>query len=354
LIPSSSKKRIVFRVDGGSKGVDDGPIKRGMGHMMRCLSIANVLRKKRNVEILFITQGYSEGLKKVLDAGYQVKEIPVDIGPKNELNLIINFLEEFKPHLIVVDMLDANPDFMKRVKELGVILLSVDDLGPGKNYSDILIYNFAKNPKNHSLKQRCYFGPSYMPLNEKIKEVHGKKIRKVGKNILVSFGASDPSSLTLKTIKALDKSDQNYNVTVIIGPVFSQNEKLEKIVRKTKKKYNLKFNVGQQEFIELLQKSDIAITSGGGTVYELAGTGTPGIVLCQNEHENTNVFEEYGIVIKLGLGKLVTEKKILSTVESLSKNKNLRRKMSIKGKKLVDGKGAERVVNIILNELKNV
>jgi len=351
---SSSKKRIVFRVDGGSREIGDSPIKRGMGHITRCLAIANALRKNRDAEILFITWGFSEGLNKVLDAGYKVKEIPMIINPEDELNLIINFLKEFNPHLIVVDMLDTNPDLMKRIKELGIVLLSFDDLGPGKNYSDILIYNLVKNPKSHSSKQKCYVGPSYMPLNEKIKKIRERKIGKMGKNILVSFGASDPGGFTLKTIKALDKSSQDYNITVIIGPVFSQNVKLKETLENAKKKYNLKFNVSQQEFIELLQKSDIAITSGGVTVYELAATGIPGIVLCQNEHENSNAFEEYGFVIKLGLGKLVTENKILSTVESLSKDENLRRKMSENGRKLADGKGAERVVNIIFNELKNM
>jgi UDP-2,4-diacetamido-2,4,6-trideoxy-beta-L-altropyranose hydrolase len=353
-MPSGSKMRIVFRVDGGSKIIDDSPVKRGMGHITRCLAIANALRKNRNVEILFITRSYSEGLNKVLDASYSVKEIPMNIYLEDEINLVINFLREFKPHLVVVDMLDTNPDFMKKVKEVGVILLSIDDLGPGKNYSDILIYNLVKKPKSYSLKQKCYFGPLYMPLNNKIKEAREKKIRKIGKNILVSFGASDPGGFTLKTIKALDKSSQNYDVTVIVGPVFSQNEKLKKLLKNVKKKYNLKFNVSQQEFIKLVQKSDIAITSGGVTIYELAATGTPGIVLCQNEHENNNVFEEYGTVIKIGLGLLVTENKILSTVESLSENENLRREMSIKGRKLTDGKGAERVANIIINELKNV
>jgi UDP-2,4-diacetamido-2,4,6-trideoxy-beta-L-altropyranose hydrolase len=348
-----SNKKIVFRVDGGSKKVENSITKRGMGHVTRCLAIANELKKNRNLEILFITHGNSEGLNRILDAGFLVKEIPIGIKPEKESNFIINFLKEFKPHLVIVDSLDTNSNFMKKIKELGAILLSIDDLGNGRIYSDILIYNLVKPPKSYRLKQKHYSGPSYVPLNNKIKEKFEKKIRKIGKNILVSFGASDPGGFTLRTIKTLDKTNEDYNVTVIVGAAFNQNEKLKKLLKNVKKKYNLKFNVSQQEFVKMLQKSDMAITSGGLTVYELAATGTPGIVLCQNEHENSNIFEIYGFVIKLGLGKLVPENKILSAIESLSKDKKLRREMSKKGRNLVDGKGVERIGHIIIRELNN-
>ena len=94
--------------------------------------------------------------------------------------------------------------------------------------------------------------------------------------------------------------------------------------------------------------SDIAIISGGVSVYEVAAVGTPAIVICQNKHEDTNAFEDYGFVIKLGLENQ-TEQIIKEKIEELIDEYELRKQLSKRSKELVDGNGAERVANLILN-----
>ncbi|GAI18633.1 unnamed protein product, partial [marine sediment metagenome] len=77
--------------------------------------------------------------------------------------------------------------------------------------------------------------------------------------------------------------------------------------------------------------------------------------ISQRQHQVINAEEEAkkGFSVNLGLGKQVSKKKILETVENLLENYELRQAMSRKGKQLIDAKGAERIAEIILSSIKN-
>ena len=94
--------------------------------------------------------------------------------------------------------------------------------------------------------------------------------------------------------------------------------------------------------------NDIGLVSGGNTIYELAATGTPGIALSQNdmEKERTKLFSDYGIILDGD-----ENGGLIYSIKKLMNDYGLRKKMSRKGQELVDGKGIDRVVEIIFDKL---
>ncbi|KKL47532.1 hypothetical protein LCGC14_2334540, partial [marine sediment metagenome] len=97
---------------------------------------------------------------------------------------------------------------------------------------------------------------------------------------------------------------------------------------------------------EAMHKADILITSAGRTVYEAAAVGIPTVVLAQNLRETTHAhlgFEHGNIY--LGLGKLVTDKMIVDTIDTLSYNRDLRQELSERGRP--DGLGLDRIVHAV-------
>jgi UDP-2,4-diacetamido-2,4,6-trideoxy-beta-L-altropyranose hydrolase len=339
-------KKIVFRIDGGSRLRHAEDREKGMGHVTRCVALAKKLKKNFDVEVIFMMKNHPAGVEKVIDAGYAVERLPVYSDREANTEQIFNALNRIKPQGVVNDILNTEEGYMSKIKETGAFIINVDDLGPGRELADALVYSLVRPPA--SSKQKIYAGPAYMTLKEEFKKMHEKKkiINRRIKRILVSMGASDPQSLTVKVLSALEKVDGNFTTTVVIGQAFTHHDELKKVLDKTQKKYIAKSNINNMA--ELMHDADIAIISGGVSVYELAAVGTPGIILCQNKHENTNVFEDYGFAIKLGLGKYVSERQIIEAVEKLAQDALLRQKMSGQGKKLVDGRGAERVAKIIL------
>jgi spore coat polysaccharide biosynthesis predicted glycosyltransferase SpsG len=87
------------------------------------------------------------------------------------------------------------------------------------------------------------------------------------------------------------------------------------------------------------------------SVYEIAALGTPGIVLGQNLREDQRMrdFARHGTVEYLGLGTEVDERAIETAVRSLLEDADRRREMSAKGRALVDGLGATRAAEVILD-----
>ena len=75
-----------------------------------------------------------------------------------------------------------------------------------------------------------------------------------------------------------------------------------------------------------MYEADLIFTSAGRTIYEICSTGTPAIVLAQNERELTHFFanSKYGF-INLGLGNQISSKLILEEFKNLLDNFNFRK-----------------------------
>jgi spore coat polysaccharide biosynthesis predicted glycosyltransferase SpsG len=88
------------------------------------------------------------------------------------------------------------------------------------------------------------------------------------------------------------------------------------------------------------------------SVYEIAALGTPGIVLAQNAREDRRMreFSRFGTIEYLGLGVDVGETTILDAVRRILNDPSKRREMSGRGRALVDGYGAARAAEIVLEQ----
>jgi len=99
----------------------------------------------------------------------------------------------------------------------------------------------------------------------------------------------------------------------------------------------------------VMAKADLAITYFGITAYELAKMGVPTMVIAHSKEDeiNTERFSRYGTCMSIGYFKHIGKKKIYLSVKNFIKDKKLRDKMSIEAKQLFDGKGAERIAQIV-------
>ena len=97
-------------------------------------------------------------------------------------------------------------------------------------------------------------------------------------------------------------------------------------------------------------EADVVVGSGGMSVYEIAALGTPGIVLAQNAREERRMreFARHGTVEYLGLGTEVEEAELAQAVRALLGDVERRRQMSGRGRALVDGLGAKRAAEKVL------
>jgi spore coat polysaccharide biosynthesis predicted glycosyltransferase SpsG len=100
--------------------------------------------------------------------------------------------------------------------------------------------------------------------------------------------------------------------------------------------------------LELMLKTDICISGGGQTIYELARVGVPTIGICFAENQMLNLKNW----MKIGFMNFVgwnNEENVFERIKNIihKMDYNKRFKMSQVGRKFVNGQGAIRVVEKI-------
>ena len=164
------------------------------------------------------------------------------------------------------------------------------------------------------------------------------------------MGGSDPAGLTVKVMRALASYPIPAIINVVLGPAFEGEDPITQIVVESDNDFVIHQNV--PSMAEMMLHADLAITAGGRMAYELAATGTPGIIVPSIEHELkvAEAFKQAGTctsVDALDQGALLSLK---HGVDTLLKDQVWRTKMSMRGQEIVDAKGRGRVVQHLVQE----
>lgn len=323
---------MVFRTRGNHK--------QGMGDVIGSLAIADAYRDRNPRDIItFIVDNDKEAIDAVLARAHKVEVV-------DNLHQEMTHIEEITPDVIVVNMFKNDVERLKYFKQYTLLLVTIDDPSGAARWADIRI-----NPLYYN--DDAITDPVYVALRKEF--IRANKISKVIKDrveiILVTQGGADTCGFIPKIIGALDGVEKDCQIDIVIGPAFKHHQELKETIDKSKRKFNIIHNA--TNMCELMQQSDLAITAGGNTMFELACVGVPGIVLCGEEFEEETAerMEKYGIVENLGFGARVSPEKIYERVRLLMENKSRRAEMSRRGQELIDGRGAERIVELIKEHL---
>jgi len=219
--------------------------------------------------------------------------------------------------------------------------------------------NWDVLPENRVYKKRnssttYLFGPKYVLLKENVSYYHSltKNISNKVKKILIAIGGTDVRNLTPRIIDAL-KEFNELELNVVIGGAYKNREEILKSLKRNKLSYNLLEN--QNDLSKYIYEMDLAISAGGLSAFQLVAIGTPflGIGAAIWETKRLRKMQELGICKFIGDFKNFKKEDLHESFRYLFNNKKEREKMSLNGKKLVDGKGIERVSKIVREVVKN-
>lgn len=324
-----SKKKILIRVEGYAEI--------GLGHIYRGLLLAYNLIDHN---ICFVLSSQSDlGIEKIKQSHFPYKVI-------DNNDEIYNLLKSGNFDILVNDMLDTETGYIKKCKEICARVVNFEDLGTGAAFADAVIndlYDKKNDRKNH------FWGSDYYCIRDEFLIAEPAEFKEDVKEVLVIFGGTDPCNLTqrvLNIIESINKSDVHY--TFILGMGYTKADKLISGLRRDN--LNVDFVKDVKLMSEYMAKADIAISSQGRTMLELASMSVPTILLAQNEREQHH---EFGYLkngfINLGLGKVVEDKTIRETLLWLMNSTQIRKQMKEQMEKKDLKLGIERVKNIILN-----
>jgi len=333
--------RILFRVDGGASI--------GMGHVYRSLAIADALRQSSRADVAFLMSAdHGDGIGTVARAGY-----PVRVVGDARVEAYVDHIRDYAPEILINDLPRIDDRYLRALAHLGATTVNLvdtlDDLEVTEHYAQVIVSVMTEDQET---PEGFYGGPAYAILRSHFRELGSKEVREQPRRVLLSFGGSDPQGLTLKAARALQALPAGIEIVAVAGPAFSHRAEFETLAPSLGRRVVL-INQAGGHIADLMFDADVVVGSGGMSVYEIAALGTPGIVLGQNAKEDRRMreFARHGTVEYLGLGTEVDEAGLAQTVERLLADAPRRRAMSERGRTLVDGWGAVRAADLVLQSV---
>lgn len=322
------KKKIILRADGEEQ--------LGMGHIYRCLSLAYHLTGH---DILFVTnEKYQLGLKMIQNSFFQFQAI-------SDNREIFQIIENFVPDIVINDILDTNLNYMSKMKRAVPRIVNFEDRGEGAGLADCVINALYES----DIRKNVYSGFEYYFIRDEFLQVVPKSFSEKVSNIVILFGGSDPSDLTRKIYPILQDISHHYQdieFHIITGFGYQYKEELHDDIDKKIYIHNNVMRVSSY-----MKNADLAITSQGRTIYELACMGVPSIVLAQNKREAEHVFASIvNGFINLGLGAEQDSDAIENTIKWLIDTPSVRREMHEQLTSKDFKHGQERVIKLILGD----
>lgn len=319
----------------------------GMGHVMRCMSLAHTL-VERGGAVVFITADHKADVL-IHDAGY--KTICLDSHWDNledEISYLTKLIEKQKPQFILIDSYYVNHEYF-RILSSYTKTAYIDDINRASWDVDILInYNIFADVYDYSdysgTKTKLLITPKYAMLRKEFKRSFKRKMNKTVSDIFVSTGGADPYNITEKIIMYICPKRNDICFHFIVGPLNPKASHLKSLERD-----NIVIIINTSEISRLMFMCDIAISAAGSTLYELCCTGTPTITYSMSDNQimAAKRFDEKEIMINAGDCRDDPEfiNNLNLAIERLITDTELRKNYTAKMQKLVDGNGTDRIAS---------
>jgi UDP-2,4-diacetamido-2,4,6-trideoxy-beta-L-altropyranose hydrolase len=357
---------VVFRVDASNLI--------GSGHVMRCLTLAELLRESGSI-VSFITRSHVGNLDNLIKSKeFKVFSLPeihkfelerldsyekwLGVVQSMDAKETIKRIDNTKPDLLVIDHYSLDIEWESILRPHVKSILVIDDMANRKHDCDWLLdQNYTPdNSRYNSLVPPGsikILGPKYSLLRKEFLSYrrtinHNLTIKRV----FIFFGGADPFGLTLLCLKSLQHPKlKHLSLDVVIG---SNNLHINEIELFSSKLENTVLHVQVNNIAQLMSSADISIGAGGSTTWERFLIGLPSLVITFGKDQELSIkeLENNNYITWLGNVNKINQDKLSKMIINLIKDSNKLMLQSTKAKKLVDGLGANRVLEIIKNSIE--
>jgi UDP-2,4-diacetamido-2,4,6-trideoxy-beta-L-altropyranose hydrolase len=348
----------------------------GVGHVMRCLTLASVLRK-RDAQVSFICREQDGHLCNLIEEdGYFVSILSKseeldslqDITDRD--GMIASFRKDdarktcdvisalgVKPDWLIVDHYTLDKKWECIVRPMVRHIMVVDDLADNKHDADLLLNQNYTNPLHKRYPDllpsaaTILLGTKYALVRPEF--AHSREASLSRRNgqlrrLLVFMGGSDPFNDTSKVLSGLVETTSLVNIVVdvVLG---SSNPHQGEIKGICEQLPFVTLHVQTHRMAELMTLADCAINAGGSVTWERCTLGLPALVVIQS-HDQVTVSTEINRIgghKQLGWANKLTGKDYLGAIDALTPDDL--NEMSTICATLCDGKGAYRVADQMLN-----
>jgi spore coat polysaccharide biosynthesis predicted glycosyltransferase SpsG len=316
--------RLVVRLDAG-------PV--GLGHAVRVSGLLGLM--SRPVDLLLVGQG--DGL----DAWFPgVRRV----APDDSAGLAAICAAE-RPDAVLLDIPRYPPGLFEELRAIGLPLICIDDMG-GAVDADLIIngtilddYHRYPNVRSNAT---LLLGCAYALIRPAFGHTPWRAPSTPGVAIVVGSGERAREWAYLLLSSGIDRSVWG-NVTMVVGAAFPDRDAIAELA--VAEHVALRQDLDSQALADLLSRTSVALITGGMIVYEAMAVGVPAVVFPQLENliPEARFLAGQGCIADLGFGGGMIPAKVQASVGSLLADRARLEAMSHRQRKLIDGRGMERV-----------
>ena len=333
----------------------------GMGHVMRCLALAQAWRHRNGPLAVAMAHGESLVKARLQSENVEVVSLGVDPGGEDDARQTGILAAGRGARWIVADGYQFGAAYQKSLRlslsKARCRFLSVDDFRHASHY-----YADAILDQNIGLDQSSIYddrehytsllaGARYVMLRREFQEWQGfsRQVKPApARKILVTLGGGNADAIMRRIVKAISKIGRfQFECKIVIGPGCQHLESLESIAAAGRQSITLLKAVA--DMAGLMAWADMAVSGAGSTAWELAFMGVPAllVILAENQEPVAQRLDREGAARSIGWHSALTESDIAAAIERLAGSPERRMCMSAAGQRLIDGKGAERVAEFL-------
>jgi len=347
-------KNLIIRADANTQI--------GTGHVMRCIALAQAWQD-RGGNVTFLSHCDSKTLRKrIIDEGFAFISVEKAHPDPYDLGHTLEMLGKFKIQnskfktWVILDGYHFTSDYQKAIRENGYKLLVIDDMAHLDHcHADILLnQNIHASILHYSCDRDTVklLGCEYVLLRREFLKYQDwkREIPDKARKILVTLGGGDPDNVTLEVIRALNSLNvSDIEVKVVVGPANKNIKSLERELHLSPFTFHVLSSVSSMP--ELMVWSDVAISAGGSTCWEMAFIGLPALIITvsDNQIEIAKELEHAEVAIYLGWHESTSIHQITKVLKKISQDKNKRTRLSERGRRLVNGKGVIEIIKAMLD-----
>ena len=373
------------------------------GHIMRCRTIAISLLQM-GCSVVFVSA--DNNIEPYIKDEFEYQVLGTDWRKmEEEIITLLDFLHEEGIERMLIDSYQATPEYIRMLESNGIRTMYIDDMQKEKYPSTVLL-NYSPGAPLLGYEEfygqeapKLLLGTKYIPLREQfVKEnmktggtgdarpeelygtdgelipnfdlvatenanafegahrTYGYRTNEID-NIFLTTGGADTMGLSEIIASAILRDpelgfDKNTHkkIHLLAGRFYRITEKMQQMVEDG----HVVLHQNVSNVADIMSGCDVAITPAGTTLYELCAVGVMSVsyVFAENQEPDALYFANEGYVPYAGdfrndVNEVLTA--ILAYLEEvLSMDTSERLEISGKLKRLVDGQGADRIAEVLM------
>jgi UDP-2,4-diacetamido-2,4,6-trideoxy-beta-L-altropyranose hydrolase len=317
--------KVLFRADGGSDI--------GLGHLNRCLALADYLKND------FSTSFYCNTIPIESET-----EITINGHSFKSISSEEDFLSSVSPKdIVVLDGYQFSSEFQKSIISKGCHLVCIDDIHDRHYYADIVINyspgisisDFDAEPST-----RFLLGPDYVLLRKSFLNPPSSIDRK--NECLVCVGGADTADYTYSICKTLSESYPPIKIKAIVG-----NSYQGKLLSYSTDQVTLLINQSSIEMASHMQNATFGVLPSSTVAFEAIASRLPFITF--HYAENQKLFYEYIVKHKIALPTSIKDILTTSLLNLIKKMQIEKETLIANQSKLIDFNSPERYIQTFKN-----